>query len=476
MKHSFAKNISNFWYIHPALLCGVSLLLGTLFSLQTPLVLIPLFLLISTVSKKQVALLICFFLLPLPYHQFFYSFPATNQAIQGKLSIQSVALSQGFSNGWAYRGTLKTKEGTVPVQITSKTRYPSNQIYHLQGKVRKKAGTFYVLKTFDPWVPHKKTTSLADWRYQAKEKVREYIYRFTPHERVAHFLTGIVTGQMEDRVMQSEFSLLGLSHIMAISGFHFALLTLAFHLFLRLFLPPKMEASLLIIVAFLYLVFIGFSPSVLRAWLMTTLLLGGQLIERRNIARNALGVALLVTLLLNPLYALTLSFQLSFLATAGILLLHEPCNRLLNFWIEQLPLKKVVKKGLFAQQMYVIVSLFRETLALTLAVHLALLPLLLSAFHTFSLNSIFYNLFFPFLTTIALFGFLLGLLLGPYVHLINSYYCNWMLLLTENPPLLFKSFYIDAFPPNWLIMVYLVLLFTAAIGLRPASRSDDWII
>lgn len=85
--------------------------------------------------------------------------------------------------------------------------------------------------------------TLATLRYQAKTAVKEFIDRHFLHPRAAHFLSGMITGELEDLLLLNEFSLLGLSHLMAISGLHFSLLLLAFHFLLRLFLPYKWERS-----------------------------------------------------------------------------------------------------------------------------------------------------------------------------------------------------------------------------------------
>lgn len=356
---------------------------------------------------------------------------------------------------------LKTQEGRLNCFIHSKKHYQANHDYQITGTVHALNGCAYALNAFS-WQPIKGSFSLAEKRYQAKKWVHAYIRKHIKQRRAAHFLTGMVTGALEDRVMLQEFGNLGLSHIMAISGFHFALLTLAFHLLLRLFVPHKLEALLLIVLLTGYLLFIGDSPSIQRAWIAVMIFLLGQLFERPPQPLNSLGVALLVALILNPLSAMTLSFQLSFLATAGILLLYTPFNDLLQLWLPKRPLKKVVAYPLIWQHVYLISALIREALTLTLAVHLALLPLLLHYFHMISLNSMIYNLFFPFCASVALLLFLFGILTGGLIHPFTGWYCEHLLTLTESPPLLFREFYSESIP-SLLIVIYLTCLFVFSI-------------
>ena len=454
MKHG----ISTIWEKNPALLFGLTFFLGCLFALQT---LWAACFLIFVCHPKYIFKVTLTFLLPIILIYQFYSFPPTGSEVEGHFYTHSIRKSERFGNGWVYKGVLKTDRGKICCSCFSKTYFSPYKIYKVKGKLRSRDGKFYSLKTKAPWESLKSRFSLAETRLTAKERVKEYIEKATPQPRAAQFLTGMVTGQLEDRVMLKEFGQLGLSHIMAISGFHFALLTLAFHLFLRLFLPHKLEAFVLISVLTLYFLFIGDSPSISRAWTVAIVFLVGQLLEKRPTALNSLGAAMLFSLMTNPLYACTLSFQLSFLATGGILALLQPCSKLLNLWIPKLSISEVIQKKVIWQQGYIAASLLRESLSLTLAVHIVLIPLLLHSFHTFSINSLIYNLFFPFLASIALFVFLVGVVLGGWVHYLNGYYCEWVLKITETPPVLFRAFYAETFPPAMLSLIFAGLLFIA---------------
>ena len=195
----------------------------------------------------------------------------------------------------------------------------------------------------------------------------------------------------------------------------------------------------------------------------------GQLLEKRTLPLNTIGVTLICTLLIHPISSTTLSFQLSFLATGGIVLLYQPINHLLQLWIPKRSLKEILTHHLLWKQGYILASFFRSTLALTLAVHTALLPLFLLYFHSFSINSLVYNLFFPFLASISLILFILALPLGNWLHAINNSYTHWLLGITESPPIIFKTFYIETMP-HWLVALYLTALFLLAIH----YKEEEW--
>ncbi|WP_198648974.1 ComEC/Rec2 family competence protein [Cyanothece sp. BG0011] len=107
---------------------------------------------------------------------------------------------------------------------------------------------------------------------------------------------------------------MGLSHVLAASGFHVALL-LGIIFWITRSLSPKKKLIIGIIILILYVGLTGIQPSILRASLMGTAILISQVLERKT---NALGTLLLsafLLLLFNPLWIWDLGFQLSFLAT-----------------------------------------------------------------------------------------------------------------------------------------------------------------
>lgn len=447
-----------FWVKNRALLFGLAALLGTYFALLSPLALIPFLFLLH---KKHLYLTLFFFLLPLITLYHFYDFPPSGTVVEGRFHIHSLHARQGFANGWIYTGILKTKKGRLRCRIASNSFHAADCAYDIIGTLTTHDRRFYALRPSN-WEKVSGSFSFAQIRYQAKKWVQSYIDRNIKQQKAAHFLSGMVTGELEDRVLQRDFGNLGLSHIMAISGFHFALLTLAFHFFFRLILSYKIEIILLMLVLTLYLLFIGDTPSIQRAWSVAMVFLLGGLLERPALALNSLGVALLFATLLNPHSSLTLSFQLSFLATGGILLGYQPINSLAKHWIPSLPLKKAQIRSLLWQHGFLFVSLVRQALALTGAVHFALIPLLLAYFHTFPLNSLIYNLFFPFCAGIALFLFLLSISTGGLLHPLNGWYCEKLMLLTESPPLSLKPFYLENIS-NLFIVTYLTILFIILI-------------
>ncbi len=463
-------SIDKFWEKYPALFYGITFYSGFLFALSSSWALVPLsFLLLYQKKVFQTSIL---FLLPSCLIYQMYTFPPKSSRVEGLFYIDSCKKTERFGEGYNYGGVLKTKEGKIACCTFSKTHYPPNAVYHVEGTVKPlRTKEFYTLKTTGSWHVVKKRISLVALRGSAKEYAKKYIEQHIAQKRAASFLQGMSMGQMDDKMLQLEFNRLGLSHLMAISGLHFSLIALALHLVLRLFLPHKVESVCLMVLLTLYLLFIGDTPSIVRTWITVMVFLLGNLFEKRTSALNSLGVALLLSLLWNPLSATSLSFQLSFLATAGILFFHAPLERFFSLLIPKYDLKIAASKSLLWQHSYIACSFFRSSLTLTCAVHVTIVALILQTFHTISLNSLVYNLFFPFLASLALLFFMASIPLGHWAHVLNGYYCDWILRIPESPPLLFKGLYVEQIPA-WLSSLLLTALLIAAVSIKIKESRD----
>ena len=232
-----------------------------------------------------------------------------------------------------------------------------------------------------------------------------YLKRHFKDPKVASFFSSLATGDIDERALSLEFGKIGVNHLLAISGFHFALLTTFCSFILGLFLPRKTTTILLLIVLSAYFFFVGNAPSVQRAWIGIFIFLIGSLFDLRSNALNSLGCALCIEILIDPYCVTHLGFQLSFLATLAILLLYAPCEKLLSLLLPKRPLSLLAVMTPLHQTGHLFSSMIRKALALNIAVHLVTLPVLLFVFLKFPWLSLLYNLFFPFWVGLSIFLF-----------------------------------------------------------------------
>ncbi|BDG61454.1 ComEC/Rec2 family competence protein [Caldinitratiruptor microaerophilus] len=239
------------------------------------------------------------------------------------------------------------------------------------------------------------TGALHRWAQAARERLRAVTERWLSAERAA-LLAGLVLGDREgipDR-WRHAFRLTGVYHVLAASGGNVALVTGPLAWALSRLGAPRRAAALAVVPAiWAYSVLAGSGPPVLRAGVAATLHYAGQAQGRRSDGYSSLAAATLVLLAAAPGMLFDLGFQLSFLATLGILALGPPIASRLGRYL---------------------FPAVAAPLAVTLAAGAAVEPLLLSRFGYVTLISPLANLWVGLvvlaLVPLAAFGMGLGLI------------------------------------------------------------------
>ncbi len=232
-----------------------------------------------------------------------------------------------------------------------------------------------------------------------------------------------------DNNLLQAYSASGAMHILSVSGMHAGLVYIAF-LWLLQFAGPSLGArifrtSVIIIMLWLYALLTGFSPPVIRAAAMFSMLAIGQSLNRYTNAINILAGSCLIMLVLNPFLLADVGFQLSYTAVFGIALLYKPVYNLWEFkhWLPD--------------------NVWQLT-AMSLVAQLATFPLGLFYFHQFPNYFLFSNLLIIPLSTIAIFiG--IGLLAFSFIPIVAKgvsfllHYIilalNWLVMQSEQLPL-----------------------------------------
>lgn len=150
-----------------------------------------------------------------------------------------------------------------------------------------------------------------------------------PEERTG-LLMGLVIG--DDRFtgeeIREDFRASGLSHLTAVSGANLAVVLAALVAVLTaLRTPRRVQIFCGLAVIILFAAITRWEPSVLRASVMATLALAAFLFGRIPNPLHALGLAFAGLLAYDPMMLWSIGFQLSFAATAGILVLRKPLLR-----------------------------------------------------------------------------------------------------------------------------------------------------
>ncbi|HEY9733420.1 MAG TPA: ComEC/Rec2 family competence protein [Drouetiella sp.] len=125
-----------------------------------------------------------------------------------------------------------------------------------------------------------------------------------------------------------QFRNVGLSHILAASGFNLTIVAVMTFAISRLLTPSViLRNNLCFLTMFGFVSLAGPSPSVVRAALMCSILLLAKTGQRRSQVIAALAASFLLTVVADPLCTGDLGLQLSYAATVGIVLASEPLSR-----------------------------------------------------------------------------------------------------------------------------------------------------
>ena len=159
---------------------------------------------------------------------------------------------------------------------------------------------------------------------KTKENFRAVINSNLPNPQSA-ILSGILLGDKLNisKDWKQKLARTGTSHIVAVSGMNIVMLAeilVGLGIIIGLYRQKALWLSLALIWFFIAL--IGFQPSAVRAGIMGSILIFCQILGRRNAGLRALVMAVAIMLAINPtLLRYSLSFQLSVLATLGLILL-----------------------------------------------------------------------------------------------------------------------------------------------------------
>ena len=455
MKQAF----SSFWEKHPAFFFSLCLFLGTAIHFRFHwLFFVVLAALCASFRKKHtwIIALLCFFGgWATTFHRCpKVILPQEKMAGKGIFHIDQVKMhSSPFNRSVLYKGTLKrfeTEEMLIKDKLPCYVHLPlfgkhppATTDYEINGTLCQKGDYLFVLKPEKKkaWTPIPSRFNLSHWRFSAQQKISKYLKQEIPDNRVRSLLNALATGDIDERILSMEFGKVGLQHILAISGFHFALAAWLINCILRLFFSYRTSAVLLLIVLTFYYLFLGNAPSIQRAYIAIALIVIGQLFSLRTSGLNVLGAGLIIELLWHPVVVTQLSFQLTFLCTLAILLFYPCMHRWISLFLPERSCKEISQMSFLDKHGYLFLALLRKACALNFAVHFFSVPVLLFLFHRFPWLSIAYNLFFPLCISLSLLLLFSSLLFAPWlaflshtIHALNNKWTSMFMAMTSHPP------------------------------------------
>ena len=246
--------------------------------------------------------------------------------------------------------------------------------------------------------------------FALKNVIKTINKRSLPDPQAA-MLNGILLGMREDIPQQifDMFKKSGIVHILAVSGLHVSLILLMFWGFLKLCrIPKKVAAIILILLVTLYCMVTGMRDPIFRTTIMALAVLVAIIIDREQNLYISISLACLTLLLINPYSLFNAGFQLSFIATLGIICLTP-------ILIERVKLKPHFLSTAFS---------------VSLSAQISIMPIVAYHFNYLSLWSVFTNvLILPIVACILALGLLASVFGILWIKLAYIFSMpNWILL------------------------------------------------
>lgn len=249
-----------------------------------------------------------------------------------------------------------------------------------------------------------------------------------------------------DNDTKNEFISTGTIHIIALSGYNVTIVAENVMKVFGLIFSQVVSIIFGIVVIVLFIIMSGASSTAIRAGIMATIMLLGRMTGRSYDAGRALIIAGLLMVAYDPRVLVDMSFQLSFIATGGVLFVTP---KVIN-WFKFLPMRFGI----------------REIMATTIAATISVLPILLYLTGILSLVSLPANiLILLFIPVSMLFVFITGILgfISPIISIPFGFISYLILLYILSVihflgSLSFASVTVHSFPLLLTIIIYGFLL------------------
>ena len=176
-------------------------------------------------------------------------------------------------------------------------------------------------------INHNQGNKIIKWAKNANESLKNRIKSSDISQRNANLAISLLLGDKSklDLDIKNSFSVTGIAHILCVSGLHIGLI-LGFIQLITKFICLfglrfyYFRQILLVVIAWVFALIIGCTPSALRVALMFTIFTISKNLPIQTNPLNTLYCTAFLLLITDPLLLFDISFQLSFLAVLGILI------------------------------------------------------------------------------------------------------------------------------------------------------------
>ena len=196
------------------------------------------------------------------------------------------------------------------------------------------------------------------------------------------------------------FKLSGVAHLLAVSGLHVGIIVAILYKLLDLLKIKKWWKVFVVTLALIFYAYVcNFSYSIIRAGIMSLLMLIAPLVYREYDSLSALSFAGIIIFLINPLCVFDVSFLMSFACSIGIIMLYSPIKsalehtKLPDWLVNGLALSLSVEVSL----LFIMAFFFKRLNLISILSNIIIIPLFTIAFAVIFVCAIL-SLILPFIT------------------------------------------------------------------------------
>jgi len=291
-------------------------------------------------------------------------------SVKGKILVY-----QPPDNNWHYGDRIRLQGQLVTP--------PENDAFSYREYLARQRIYSYMPHAQARFLQHNQGNPLLAAIYSLRDRALAVIYSIFPDPE-ASLLAGILLG-VESSIpvaVKSAFVDTGTAHIIAISGFNINIISVLIAGMLGVVLGKRKGAIAAIIAITIYTILVGASAAVVRAAIMGGLGVFAAQFGRRQDGINTLAFVAALMALVNPFILWDVGFQLSFMATLGLILYAQP----LAFGF-----KELFSRWLSTEAVNRITNPISEFVLFTFAAQITTLPILIYHFQRISLSSLIAN-------------------------------------------------------------------------------------
>ena len=294
--------------------------------------------------------------------------------------------------------------------------------------------------------------------FNIKQKIDSFM-----EKEEAEMLKGILLGEtteIEEEVKE-DFRISNISHILAVSGMHITYVIIGIKILFQSKLGKRKTKFIIIIFLLLYMCITGFTPSIVRASIMGILVIGAEILHRKNDIWNSIALSLLLILFYNPFLIMNIGLQFSYLGTIGIIVFHENILK----YLKSIKTKNKKWKYQYNKKIVIIIDKIKEILAVTISAQLTILPVMIYHFNLvgiyFCITNLLVSLIIGPIIILGAIAIFFSFFLFPITQILGvvlEILIKSLILISNFSKFPFSKIYVST-PKIYNIVLYFILIF-----------------